>query len=602
MTDSVDRHVLRKYVISKELGKGAYGIVWKAWDRRTGDTVALKKIFDAFQNPTDAQRTFREIMFLQELNGHENIVSLLNVLKADNDRDIYLVFDYMDTDLHALIRVNILEEIHKQYIIYQLLKAIKYMHSGELLHRDMKPSNILLNEECLVKVADFGLARSVAQGRDENNANPVLTDYVATRWYRAPEILLGSTRYTKGVDMWSLGCILGELVTGRPIFPGTSTMNQLERILELTGRPSTVDVEAMKSPFAATILESLSLRKRRSFEEFFEKTSAEAIDLLKSLLQFNPYNRIGAEEALKHPYVAQFHNEQDEPICSRIISIPIDDNHRLDINEYREKVYNEVIRKKKDQRRIQRSATSLSGSNQYRHQHHHHHQKNYQQHHYRHNSQQRQDTFQQGSYSGLGNQNYAQQRTGSTKPEGRQNEALQANTFQNSDKNSGRYSHQNTYSPTRHLNSYYSCSTTGSKTHPTSTLYNDSTRASKTNYSNDLTCARYVSRAKSSEHCTEECKRRHANRPMVSSSSHVTDPHDAGSGPSSVVDPQRSNSRQGSRQSFESVSSKVYHSVNEDPQLRHRSVYRRMKSGDSPIAKPNQHSYTSQASYPSYPL
>jgi len=135
MAEEVEKHVLKKYEILQKLGKGAYGIVWKAIDRKTGATVALKKIFDAFQNSTDAQRTFREIMFLQELTAHENIIRLLNVLKADNDRDIYLVFEYMETDLHAVIRANILENIHKQYIMYQLFKALKYMHSAELLHR-----------------------------------------------------------------------------------------------------------------------------------------------------------------------------------------------------------------------------------------------------------------------------------------------------------------------------------------------------------------------------------------------------------------------------------------------------------------------------------
>ena len=151
-------------------------------------------------------------MFLQELNNHENIVKLWNVLKADNDRDIYLVFEFMDTDLHAVIRANILEEVHKQYIMYQLLKALKYMHTAGMLHRDMKPSNMLLNSDCLVKVCDFGLARSIASMNSSSASNPVLTDYVATRWYRAPEILLGSTKYTKGVDMWSIGCILGEVL------------------------------------------------------------------------------------------------------------------------------------------------------------------------------------------------------------------------------------------------------------------------------------------------------------------------------------------------------------------------------------------------------
>lgn len=156
--------------------------MWKSVDKKTRDTVALKKIFDAFQNATDAQRTFREIMFLQEVNNHENIIRLLNVLKAENDRDIYLIFEYMETDLHAVIRANILEEIHKQYIMYQLFKALKYMHSAELLHRDIKPSNILLNSECQVKIADFGLARSLAQISEKQSTNPILTDYVATRW------------------------------------------------------------------------------------------------------------------------------------------------------------------------------------------------------------------------------------------------------------------------------------------------------------------------------------------------------------------------------------------------------------------------------------
>ena len=116
MSDEVDRHVQRKYDIVQKLGKGAYGIVWRAQDKRTKEVVALKKIFDAFQNATDAQRTFREIMFLQEMADHEHIVKLTNVLKADNDRDIYLVFEYMETDLHAAIRANILQDIHKQCV------------------------------------------------------------------------------------------------------------------------------------------------------------------------------------------------------------------------------------------------------------------------------------------------------------------------------------------------------------------------------------------------------------------------------------------------------------------------------------------------------
>jgi mitogen-activated protein kinase 15 len=353
MSEEIDRHVLRKYEIVQKLGRGAYGIVWKAIDKKTREVVALKKCFDAFQNATDAQRTFREIMFLQELNGHENIVRLLNVLKADNDQDIYLICDYMESDLHAVIRANILEEIHKQYIIYQLLKSLKYMHSGQMLHRDIKPSNILLNSDCQVKVCDFGLARSSAQAND-NAQNPVLTDYVATRWYRAPEILLGSTSYTKGVDLWSVGCITGELLSAKPIFPGTSTMNQLDRIMEVTGRPAAEDVDAIKSPFAATMLESLPMSRPRPLNEMFPTASVEALDLLRLCLQFNPSKRIHAGDALRHPYVVQFHNPEDEFDCDRVIRIPIDDNTKLTVQDYRERLYNEVLKKKKEQRRSHR--------------------------------------------------------------------------------------------------------------------------------------------------------------------------------------------------------------------------------------------------------
>ena len=113
MSEEIEPHILRKYEIIQKLGKGAYGIVWKAYCKKTKQTIALKKVFDAFHNATDAQRTFREVMFLQELNGHENIVRLQNIIKAENNKDLYMVFDFMETDLHAVIRANILEEIHK---------------------------------------------------------------------------------------------------------------------------------------------------------------------------------------------------------------------------------------------------------------------------------------------------------------------------------------------------------------------------------------------------------------------------------------------------------------------------------------------------------
>jgi mitogen-activated protein kinase 15 len=350
-SEEVDNAILKKYELgAKPIGKGAYGVVWKAKNKATKETVALKKIFDAFQNPTDAQRTFREIMLLQELGDHPNIIGLNNVFKAANDQDIYLVFESMETDLHAVIRAGILQEVHKQYIIYQLLKAIKYIHSANVLHRDLKPSNILLNSDCLLKVADFGLARSIAsiEGKMEDEEQ-VLTEYVATRWYRAPEILLASTKYTKGVDMWAVGCIIGELLGSKPMLPGKSTINQLEKIIEITGKPSKTDVKSMQSTFAPTILDSINVTQFRPLKSKYADSPELAIDLLTKLLQFNPEKRITVDEALRHPYLEQFYTGE-EPEFDGTISLVIDDNTRRSISDYRNTLYNDIKKKRKQRR------------------------------------------------------------------------------------------------------------------------------------------------------------------------------------------------------------------------------------------------------------
>mmetsp|Transcript_22159 Transcript_22159/g.47005 ORF Transcript_22159/g.47005 Transcript_22159/m.47005 type:complete len:367 (-) Transcript_22159:453-1553(-) len=356
--DEVDKHVLRKYDVTQKLGKGAYAVVFKAVDKKSKSVVALKKIFDAFQNATDAQRTFREIMYLQGLTGHDNIIRLQNVLKAENDKDIYLVFDYMETDLHAVIRANILEPVHKQFIVYQCLKALLYCHSGNLVHRDLKPSNLLLNEECLCKVADFGLARSLRAMELGEENNSVLTDYVATRWYRAPEILLGSTSYSFAVDMWALGCIIAEMFIGKPLLPGSSTMNQLEKIIEVTGSPSTEDVEASNSKFAAPMLQSLPKHEKKNMASLMS-APPEAIDIIEKLLAFNPAKRLTVEQALAHPYMKEFRTGA-EVRCPGILTIPIDDDHKFTVSDYREKLYNQVVANRKD--RASRMATYFNFS------------------------------------------------------------------------------------------------------------------------------------------------------------------------------------------------------------------------------------------------
>ncbi|XP_037747608.1 mitogen-activated protein kinase 15 isoform X5 [Chelonia mydas] len=362
----VEELVSQKYEIKKRLGKGAYGIVWKAIDRRTGEIVAVKKIFDAFRNRTDAQRTFREIMLLQEFGEHPNIIKLLNVIRAQNDRDIYLVFESMETDLHAVIKKgNLLKDIHKCYILYQLLKATKFIHSGNVIHRDQKPSNILLDADCFVKLCDFGLARSLCQIH-EDQGSPVLTEYVATRWYRAPEILLSSHSYTKGVDMWSIGCILGEMLLGKPLFPGTSTVNQIEQILSVIPAPSQEDILAIHSDYRASVINRISSRRRVTIEEILPSSiPPHALDLLKRLLVFNPDKRLTAEEALQHPYVKRFHCPAKEPSLDYDVILPLDDDIQLSVAEYRNKLYEMILERKannRQQKQIQRENLQPSPS------------------------------------------------------------------------------------------------------------------------------------------------------------------------------------------------------------------------------------------------
>uniref|UniRef100_A0A8C5PRJ8 Mitogen-activated protein kinase 15 n=1 Tax=Leptobrachium leishanense TaxID=445787 RepID=A0A8C5PRJ8_9ANUR len=329
----VEDHISQKYDIKKRLGKGAYGIVWKAIDRKTGEIVAVKKIFDAFRNRTDAQPHFSDLLFivifLQEFGEHPNIIKLLNVIRAQNDKDIYLVFEYMETDLHAVIKKgNLLKDIHMRYILYQLLKATKFIHSGNVIHRDQKPSNILLDADCLVKLCDFGLARSLYQIQ-EDSGNPALTEYVATRWYRAPEILLASHRYTKGVDMWSVGCILGEMLLGKPLFPGTSTINQIERIMNVIPSPTQEDILAIKSEFVIHII------PQNPCELLPASCPPEALDLLHRLLVFNPDKRLTADEALQHPYVKRFHSPLREPALDYDVILPLDDDVQLSVRSSR---------------------------------------------------------------------------------------------------------------------------------------------------------------------------------------------------------------------------------------------------------------------------
>ncbi|KAL6842719.1 hypothetical protein ACP4OV_027563 [Aristida adscensionis] len=244
-----------RYEVTEVVGKGSYGVVAAAVDTRTGERVAIKKINDVFEHVSDATRILREIKLLRLLR-HPDIVQIKHIMLPPSRRefrDIYVIFELMESDLHQVIRANDdLTPEHHQLFLYQLLRGLKYIHAANVFHRDLKPKNILANGDCKLKICDFGLARVsfndspsaifwTVTNRSRKNLTPMLyiTDYVATRWYRAPE-LCGSffSKYTPAIDIWSIGCIFAEMLTGRPLFPGKNVVHQLDLMTDLLGTPS----------------------------------------------------------------------------------------------------------------------------------------------------------------------------------------------------------------------------------------------------------------------------------------------------------------------------------------------------------------------------
>ena len=363
MVEEIESHILKRYELLNKQGKGAYGVVYKAIDKKTHEIVALKKCFDAFQNATDSQRTYREIMLLQELNGHENIIRLLNVIKAENDKDIYLVFEYMETDLHTVIRANILEPIHKQFIMYQLLKALKFIHSAGIIHRDLKPSNLLINSDSYIKVCDFGLARCIttSTGKDV-----VMTDYVATRWYRSPELLLSGGIYGPDVDYWAVGCIMGELADGNPMFPGENETDQINCIIKILGN---LPEELVNMFYKNPIYEGkklINISKPETIERrYMEKLGPTAIDFMKGLLQLDPKKRLNSETVFKHRYFAPFMKEEEEKkkkldeihnnklIENNQIKIKTEDKNAININ-------NNILKKPSIETKVINNTTNIN--------------------------------------------------------------------------------------------------------------------------------------------------------------------------------------------------------------------------------------------------
>jgi mitogen-activated protein kinase 1/3 len=209
-----------RYKNLKPIGDGAYGFVASAYDAVSGHKVAIKKIKNIFSDLIDAKRILRELKLLRHLRSHENIISIYDVMAVppgtEKFNEIYIVTNLMESDLERIIGSRqVLGDKHLQYFLYQILRGLKYVHSANVLHRDLKPSNLLINSNCDLSLCDFGLARGF-EGGGEN----IMTEYVMTRWYRAPEVLCECVNYGKPVDIWSVGCIFGELMVLQPFFKG----------------------------------------------------------------------------------------------------------------------------------------------------------------------------------------------------------------------------------------------------------------------------------------------------------------------------------------------------------------------------------------------
>ncbi|KAK7437893.1 mitogen activated protein kinase [Stygiomarasmius scandens] len=340
-----------QYQVLDVVGEGAYGIVCSAVHRPSGRKVAIKKIAP-FDHSMFCLRTLRELKllkFLSEAGVSENIISVLDIIKPPSleaFKEVYLIQELMETDMHRVIRTQDLSDDHAQYFVYQTLRALKALHSADVIHRDLKPSNLLLNANCDLKVCDFGLARSVKTAEPSGTETGFMTEYVATRWYRAPEIMLTFKQYTKAIDVWSVGCILAEMLSGKPLFPGRDYHHQLTLILDVLGTPTLDEFYAITTRRSRDYIRALPFRKKRPFSQLFPNANPLAIDFLTKTLTFDPKKRITVEEALAHPYLEAYHDPDDEPVAP-----PLDpeffefDLHKDDISreQLKELLYEEIM-------------------------------------------------------------------------------------------------------------------------------------------------------------------------------------------------------------------------------------------------------------------
>ncbi|CCF58335.1 hypothetical protein KAFR_0E01810 [Kazachstania africana CBS 2517] len=387
MTEKIERHTFKvfnqdftvdkRFQLIKEIGHGAYGIVCSAKFVEVPEetTVAIKKVTNVFSKTLLCKRSLRELKLLRHFRGHKNITCLYDmdiVFYPDGSLNgLYLYEELMECDMHQIIKSSQpLTDAHYQSFIYQILCGLKYIHSADVLHRDLKPGNLLVNADCQLKICDFGLARGYSENPVENNQ--FLTEYVATRWYRAPEIMLSYQGYTKAIDVWSTGCILAEFLGGKPIFKGKDYVHQLNQILQVLGTPPDETLKRIGSKNVQDYIHQLGYIPTIPFSNLYPDANPQALDLLERMLAFDPQKRITVDEALQHPYLSIWHDPADEPICSEKFDFgfevvtDMEDLKQMvieEVNDFRKFVRQPLIEEEKLQQQRQQEVTQHDQQN-----------------------------------------------------------------------------------------------------------------------------------------------------------------------------------------------------------------------------------------------
>ncbi|GAA5943328.1 cyclin-dependent serine/threonine-protein kinase CDC28 [Sporobolomyces koalae] len=286
---------LEKYERLEKVGEGTYGVVYRSRNRETGEIVALKKIRLEAEDEGVPSTAIREISLLKEMKD-DNVVRLLDITHSETK--LYLVFEFLDMDLKRYMDKvgdgdGMGPDIVKKFT-YQLIKGVYYLHAHRILHRDLKPQNLLINKEGNLKLADFGLARAFGIPLR------TYTHEIVTLWYRAPEVLLGSRHYSTGVDMWSVGCIFAEMIMRQPLFPGDSEIDEIFRIFRLLGTPDD-DVW----PGVTTLPDykpTFPNWHAKDLAKHVEGSNSQSVELIEGMLAYDPARRMSAKAALQSSY------------------------------------------------------------------------------------------------------------------------------------------------------------------------------------------------------------------------------------------------------------------------------------------------------------